>query len=106
VGVLSEGMSRESLEQATARYLAATHATQSGVDMLMNFDEAENALGHLRLGTNSAMASCSAPGRLLIDRGFITEAQYFGLLADVMEAERDIYAGALMEYTGTDVTLT
>jgi hypothetical protein len=106
VGVLSEGMSRESLEQATARYLAATHATHSGVDMLMHFDDAETALGHLRLGTDAAMASCRAPGRLLIDKEFITEAQYFGLLADVMEAERDIYAGALMEYTGTDVTLT
>jgi hypothetical protein len=106
VRVLSKGMSRESLEQAKARYLAATHATQSGVGMLMNFDEAETAIGHLLLGTDSAMASCSAPGRLLIDSGFITEAAYFGLLADVMEAERDIYAGALMEYTGTDVTFT
>jgi hypothetical protein len=101
-------MPRETLGRAKARYLAATHAVQTGVALLMQLDyhAAQTVLEYLRVGTGAAMVSCSAPGRLLTEKSFITEAQYFGLLADVMEAERDTYAGALMEFTGTGVTLT
>lgn len=82
----------ETVEQAKARYDAAAHAMQSGVAMMMNYDEGETEPKHLRVGVNSSLVNSSALALLLISKGVIDEAEFFAALADAMESERDDYA--------------
>lgn len=95
----------ETVEQAQERYLAAAHGMQSGVAAKMNFDPADTEPKHLRVGVNSAMIQHSALSRLLIDKGVITEREYFSAVADAMERERDGYQREVSEHYGTSVTL-
>lgn len=98
-------MSTETPEQATQRYKAAAHAMQTGVAAKMNYDQAETAPKHLRVGINSAMVEHSALAALLIEKGVISEAEYLTALADGMERERDTYAEWLRAAFGANIDL-
>ena len=95
----------ETVEQAQGRHIAAMHGMQSGVAAKMNFDPNETAPKHLRVGVNSAMVQHAALTRLLIDKGLITEQEYFTAQADMMERERDGYQQEVSQHYGTSVTL-
>lgn len=95
----------ESIEQAQARHIAALHGMRSGVAAKMNFDPKETEPKHLRVGVNSAMVQQAAITRLLIEKGLITEQEYFTAVADMMERERDGYQQEVSEHYGTSVTL-
>lgn len=95
----------ESAEAATARYMAAAHAMQSGVASKMAFDPAETTPKHLRVGVNSAMSDHGALAKLLIDRGVITEGEYLSAIADAMEREKDQYEREISGHFGSTVTL-
>lgn len=85
----------ERIDVALGRYLAAAHAVQSGVAMLMNFDMAETTPKHLRVGVNSALVSVSTLGELLTQKGVITRVEYHEAMADAMEEEARRYEQAL-----------
>lgn len=87
------------------RYLAACHAMQSGVAQRMHQDSGETAPKHLRVGVNSAMVQSSVLAQLLMDKGIITEQEWFSALADAMERERDSYAKLISEHLG-GITVT
>lgn len=95
----------ETVEQAKARYQRALHAVQSGVAALMHYDRDHASPKDLRVGMNSAHISTSALTNLLIEKGIITESEYFTSLADFAEAERDTYADELTRHIGTKVNL-
>ena len=95
----------ESIEASHARYLAAAHAVQSGVASKMAFDPAETTPKHLRVGVNNAMSDHSALVYLLIEKGVITEAEYFAAIADAMEREKGLYEQEISDHFGTKVTL-
>lgn len=90
----------ESLDEARDRYLAALHAMQSGVAMEMNYDPASTTPKHLRVGVNSAMSDTGALAKLLVDKGVITEQEYYTAVADGMERERDRYTRRVQDYLG------
>lgn len=96
----------ESIEDLHARIHAAQHAMQSGVAMKMNIDPGETAPKHLRVGVNAAMVGNGALVGLLIDKGLITEEEYFGKLAEGMETEKQRYEQVLTEYMEKPVTLS
>ena len=84
------------------RYLQATHAMQSGVKLMMNYEHPEaqtpdNAKDpstspkHLRVGVNSAMIDNAALVHLLLDKGIITQDDYEASIADQMENEVKLY---------------
>lgn len=98
-------MTDESIEASHARYMAAMHAMQSGVASRMVFDPAETTPKHLRVGVNSAMSDHSALVYLLIQKGVITEQEYFSAIADAMEREKSAYETTLSDHFGTAVTL-
>lgn len=88
------------------RYAAAAHAMQTGVAMQMNFDPSETTPKHLRVGVNSAMVEHGALVKILLDKGLLTEDEYYKTLADFMEAEAESYRARIQEmYPGTKITL-
>lgn len=92
-------------EDDQARYLAASHAMQSGVAAEQGAGSPDGTPKHLRIGVNSAQVSVAALARLLIDRGLFTEAEYVAAQADEMEAEVARYEQRISEATGATVTL-
>lgn len=95
----------ETVEQAKARYQRALHAVQSGVAALMHYDRDHASPKDLRVGVNSAMISTSALTNLLIEKGVISESEYFTSLADFAEVERETYSDELTRHIGTKVDL-
>lgn len=98
----------ETAEEAIERYHAAAHAMQTGVATKMAFDPAETTPKHLRVGVNSAMVDHSALAKILMDKGILTEAEYFTALADAMEREVDLYRDYLKQHFpgGTEIKLS
>lgn len=94
-----------SAESAQERYKAAAHAMQTGVAYTMEFAPAATTPKHLRVGVNSAMVDSSALAQLLIQKGVITEEEYYSALADAMEREKALYERELANHYGQAVTL-
>lgn len=69
------------------RYLSALHAMQTGVAVQMEKGARETQPKHLRAGINSAMCDHAALVRLLLDKQFMTMAEYETAVADEMERE-------------------
>lgn len=90
------------IDEYKSRYAAAAHAMQTGVSFKMQHDPGETTPKHLRVGVNSAMVDTSAMARLLIDKGLITELEYFKSLCEAMERERDLYQKWVNDRVGAD----
>lgn len=93
------------LEQLKEKYYQLCHAMQSGVAAWMNYDPQETALKHLRVGVNSAMVEHGALAGLLLEKGIITEQEYYQALVTGMEREVASYAKRLHERFGVNLTL-
>lgn len=92
------------------RYEAALHAMQSGVAMQMHHDggpegNGETSPKHLRVGVNSAMIDGAALARLLIEKGVITEIEYYEQLVVLAEEEQRRYEAILSERFGREIKL-
>jgi len=85
------------------RYTQAAHAMQSGVAMMMNYNDSHEPK-HLRVGVNSAMIETSALVKLLIDKGLITYEEWAKVLADFMEAEVVSYERQINNVMGNPPT--
>ncbi|QJY46674.1 hypothetical protein [Pseudonocardia broussonetiae] len=88
------------------RYTAAMHAMQSGVAADQSGGSEDGTPKHLRVGVNSALVSVAGIGRLLIDKGVITQDEYEAAVADAMENEVRLYERRLSERLGSTVTLS
>lgn len=88
-------MSKETTEEARARYEQACHTMQSGVAMVMNWKPEETRPKHLRVGVNSALVSLRAMCDVLMAKGVLTEQEYTVALADAMEREVATYTALL-----------
>ncbi len=93
------------VEEYKARYLAAMHAMQSGVALLMQSDAAETSPKHLRVGVNSSLLNAGALAAALIKKGVLTEEEYFRELAEAAEREQSSYERKLSAKAGVKVTL-
>lgn len=103
-GILSK------LDDLQRRYLAAAHAVQAGVAMELNDDPPSNSASAaspkmLRTGVNLAMVQQGALVRLLIQKGLITEEEYFTELVAGVEDEKRQYEERLSQRFGGKITL-
>ncbi len=99
-------MTNEKRKELSDRYLAAGHAMQSGVAILIERAAAPDVTPkHLRVGVNSALVDSSALGALLIRKGLITDEEYFTAMAEGMEAEARKYELEVQELLGAKVRL-
>ena len=87
------------------KYLAAMHAMQAGVAMMMETDSKQTDPKHMRVGINSALISNTAVVDLLVEKGVITQVEFFQSLLKHAEMERDSYQQQISEKLGTKVTL-
>jgi hypothetical protein len=76
-----------SLEEDRQRYVAAAHAVQTAIAVTMGRDCEPK---HLRVGVDLTKSDQGALATLLIEKGVITEAEYFKALADGMEREKEM----------------
>lgn len=74
-----------SLEEDRQRYMNAAHAVQTAIAFTMG---PETEPKHLRVGIDLTKSDQGALATLLIEKGVITEAEYFKALADAMEREK------------------
>lgn len=77
-----------SLEEDRQRYIDAAHAVQSAIAFTMG---PETEPKHLRVGIDITKSDQGALATLLIEKGVITEAEYFKALADGMEREKTMW---------------
>ncbi len=87
------------------RYLAAMHAVQSGVAMEIEAGSTDTTPKHLRVGINSAMVDHGALATVLIQKGILTEEEYFEALAETAEREQAAYEARLSARYGRKITL-
>lgn len=78
---------------------------QTGVEYKRQYDPSETTPKHLRVGVNSAMVDTATIAKLLIEKGIITEEEYFKTLADQMEEEAALYQAELTRRYGLNITL-
>lgn len=79
---------------------------QTGVAFKMSKDDKDTTPKHLRVGINAAMSDHSALVGLLMQKGIITEDEYYDKLIESMEREVEMYRKKLSElYGGADFTL-
>jgi hypothetical protein len=83
---------------------------QSGVLAQMGLpaeaEHGETTPKHLRTGVNAAQIGYSAVALLLIEKGVITELEFFSKLADLAEDEKHTYEQRLSEYYENPVKLS
>lgn len=94
------------LEEKRQRYRALCHAMQTGVAYVMEKEPGETSPKHLRVGVNSAMVEHSALTLLLIEKGIITEDEYYDAMNAAMEREVQSYQDKLQRLYGAgNITL-
>lgn len=108
-----EGLSDEDrLVEKRALYAHLCHAMQSGVKTDIGTwkptpgdTEHGTSVTHLRVGVNSAHCDHSALVKILIDKGIITEEEYFDAAIFTMVEEVKDYERKLSKRLNTDINL-
>ena len=90
-----------------AKHEALSHAMQSGVAMMMEKEpNGETNPKHLRVGVNAAMIEHGALVKVLIDKGLITEEEYWEAAVANMKAEVASYEAKLTALFGGGTKIT
>lgn len=92
------------IDEYQARYMAAMHAMQAGVSIDESRGSRDLSPKHLRVGVNSALVDCASLAKALIDKGVLSEEEYFRALAEGAEREKAEYEERLSS-GGIKVTL-
>jgi len=93
------------LDELRARYLAALHAVQTGIEYKRQYDRSFVSEKHMRVGVDSAHISQAALIRVLIAKGIVTYEEYMEALATEAESEKARYEAELTEHYGRPVKL-
>lgn len=90
------------------RHNRAAHCMQAGVKMDLARRGVPDGSEHIqaRVGINAAMRDFGSLSKLLIDKGLITEAEYFKAIADGMEEEVRMYEAMLTKAYGGEMKIT
>ena len=87
------------------RYMALSHAMQSGVKYLLQHEAASGGPKHLRVGVNMALTENAALTTLLLEKGLLTARELEERILLFLEKEVESYQARLSELTGGTVTL-
>lgn len=93
------------VEVLQAEYVRLMHAMQTGVEYLRQYDDTQTDPKHMKVGVNSSLVSCGALVKLLMDKGLITEQEYWDTLVRATREEVHTYEAQLKEHIGSAVTL-
>lgn len=95
----------EEIAQLQQDILALQHAVQTGVAYEHQAGSDDGSPKHLRVGVNSALIQVSAMCRLLIDKGVITELEYWKFQRQVWIEEKERYTERLSARYNIDIKL-
>jgi hypothetical protein len=98
-------MNEDIIDTLRQEYMALAHAMQTGVKMLLQYDQDIADPKHVRVGINSAMVNDAALARLLMEKGVFTEIEYHRAVRDAMRREVQDYEADLSQRLGRKVTL-
>lgn len=90
------------IEEKRRRYQEIAHAMQTGVAYVMEKDPSAASPKHLRVGVNMAMIEHSVLTNLLIQKGIITEDEYWDEVIKTLEREVEMYTQQVRKLYGTD----
>lgn len=94
-----------SIQEKKERYMALTHAIQSGVAFELEKVPDSASPKHLRVGVNMAMVEHGALVGLLMKKGLITEDEYWDALLEGLEQEKVKYERILSDLYGGKITI-
>ncbi len=95
---------KEKVAELREQYRVLMHAVQTGVGYTLGFDSREGTPKNLRVGVNSALINQCAIVKLLINRGIITELEYWEAVVEQTKLEVASYEEKLGAVMG-NVTL-
>lgn len=116
--IMDPKQEKDEFEEHRARIIKAQHAIQSahafdisrqfGEDgrPLITGGEAPRYMKNLRVGIDSVMRDHSSLAMLLIDKGIITEREYYDAIADGMEVEAEFAAAVVRHKYNLPDTVT
>ncbi|MGV0912422.1 hypothetical protein [Martelella sp. FOR1707] len=88
------------LIHARERYERAAHRVQTAIAFMP--DHQNQTPKHLRVGVDMSKADQGGLARLLIDKGVISELEYFEAMADSAEREAEAYETELSVRSGVN----
>jgi len=92
------------VDEYRRRYEVAMHGMQAGVSIDVANGASDCTPKHLRVGVNSALVDSAALAKALIDKGILSEEEYFLALAEGAERELASYEERFSQ-AGVKVTL-
>ena len=95
----------ELIREREREYLSLAHAMQSGVAIEMSIRAQPTEPKHLRVGINTAMSDHGALVKLLVEKGVVTQLEYFTAMRDMMREEVRRYEAELSAHLGRPVKL-
>lgn len=93
---------KEKITQLQDHYHAACHAMQTGVAYDQERNPKDKEPKHLRVGINVALCDHTALARLLMDKGVITELEYWQAVTAEMDREVERYTAKVNAHFGSD----
>lgn len=93
------------IEEKKALYLQLAHAMQTGVAAMAERGPKDMTPKHLRVGVNMAMVEHAALVSLLLEKGIMTEDEYYDRLIKTMTAEVEMYEKELKQEFGVTIHL-
>src|SRR5690349_18898785 len=94
------------LKELAQLYAQLGHAVQSGIAMLMELPgQTFTTPKHLRVGIDTSKSDMRGLVTLLINKGVITEEEYYEAMTDAMSREVVEYEHRLSRELGVSVTL-
>lgn len=92
-------------EEFSERYLALSHAIQTGVGHLQERGLLPDNRKHLRVGINMALIDSAAIHKVLVDKGICTQSELWEALISLMEEEVKRYEKKLSEHYQANIKL-
>lgn len=93
------------VDEALNEYKKLAHAVQSGIAMSANYDGRAYDAKHMRTGLNCVMADLGSLARLMIEKGVITESEYFEALLEGLRREKAQLEREIENIVGAPVNL-
>lgn len=95
----------ETIQALKERNYALTHAIQTGVGAKMLISGSETSPKQLRTGVNNALVQLGVIAKVLIDKGLLSELEYWQLMNEGLEVEVKGYEEYLSEQHKAKITL-
>jgi len=97
---------KEKLEKLAQEYVELGHAVQSGIAACIGIGWDGTTPKHLRVGIDTSKSDQAALAKLLIEKGVITEVEYYEALVEGLKEEVEGYVRLYKLLAGTEAKIS